>query len=152
MSLADADAGYALDDQRMRRILMSNSGPPRDRDWVLGLLGSKDASAVLVRQIAGRRVANTTVDGRPIVVFLSEDLTTTSAWERSTTGRTLTFRAEGDALIDAETGSSWDAFTGTAVAGPLTSHTLKLVPVLPAFWHTWKAHHPDATVLDVTVD
>ena len=107
---------------------------------------------MLVRQIAGRRVANTTVDGRPIVVFLTEDLTTTSAWERSTGGRTLTLRAEGDALIDAETGSTWDPFTGTAVAGPLTGHKLKLVPVLPAFWHTWKAHHPDATVLDVTVD
>ena len=148
----DADPGYALDDQRMRRILMSNSGPPRDRDWVLGLRCSKDANAVLVRQIVARRVANTTVDGRPIVVFLAQDLTTTSAWERSAPGRTLTFRANGDALTDAETGSTWDPFTGTAIAGPLTNQKLERVPLLPAFWHAWKAHHPDATVLDVTVD
>lgn len=148
----DADAGYALDDQRMRRILMANSGPPRDRDWVLGFRCAKDASAVLVRQIAGRRVANATVDGRPIVVFLTEDLTTTAAWERSTGGRTLTFRAEGDALTDAETGSTWDPFTGIATAGPLAKQMLKRVPLLPAFWHAWKAHHPDATVLDLTVD
>ena len=34
----------------------------------------------------------------------------------------------------------------------MTKLKLKRVPLLPAFWHAWKAHHPDATVLDLTVD
>ena len=148
----DADAGLALDASRMRRILLSTSGPARDRDWVLGLSCSKDANALLVRQIAGRRVANVKVDDRPIVVFLTEDLTTTAAWQRSASGRTLTFRAEGDTMTDAETGSSWDPFTGMAMAGPLKDQKLKRVSLLPAFWHAWKAHHPEATILEVPVD
>ena len=148
----DADAGLALDASRMRRILLSTSGPPRDRDWVLGLRCSKDADAVLVRQIAGRRVANVTVDDRPLVVFLALDLTTTAAWERSASGRTLTFRAEGDTMTDAETGSSWNPFTGMAMTGPLKDQKLRRVSLLPAFWHAWKAHHPDATILDVPLD
>jgi hypothetical protein len=81
------------------------------------------------------------------VVFLTSDLTTTPVWSRSVDHRTLTFHADGDRMVDAESGSSWDALSGAALSGPLAGRSLVPVPATTAFWHAWKAHHPDTLVM-----
>jgi len=50
-------------------------------------------------------------------------------------------------MLDAETGSSWDAVTGRALSGSLAGRTLSAVPATTGFWHAWKAHHPDTRVV-----
>jgi hypothetical protein len=118
-------------------------GPPRRGDWVVGLEGPTSSMAFLLRGLAKVRVANDSLEGRPIVVFLTSDLTTTLVWSRSVGGRTLTFEADGDRMVDAETRSTWDAVTGKALSGPLAGMSLTAVPATTGFWHAWKAHHPD---------
>lgn len=66
---------------------------------------------------------------------------TIRVFERSVDGRTLSFRRNGDALIDAETGTRW-SFTGVATDGELRgSHLRALVPIR-GFWFAWYAFHP----------
>lgn len=142
----DASGGPSLDAARLRRIILSGGLLPADRDWIVGVEGRSEAAAFAVRPLAERRVVNVALEGRPLVVFLSEDLTTAVVWERSSKGRTLSFSASGDRLVDAETRSAWDPFTGRALAGPLKGRSLRLVPSLPGFWHAWKAEHPDSAV------
>jgi hypothetical protein len=89
---------------------------------------------------------NDEVDGAPVVVFLTEDGVTVSALRRTAAGRTLTFRAQGDALVDAETGSRWDPMTGRAVAGPLEGRALEEVPVTAALWYAWKSQRPGTSL------
>jgi hypothetical protein len=142
-----AQKGFELNDARIRRVVLAGAGTPRRADWVVGLSGRGSSAAVIVRGIAKQRVANERFEGQPIVVFLTADLTTAVVWRREAGGRTLTFSAEGDRLVDAETGTSWDALAGKALSGPLAGRSLSAVPVLTGFWHSWQAHHPDTQVM-----
>jgi hypothetical protein len=143
----EAARGFELDETRIRRIVLAGGGPPRRGDWIVGIEGRKGSVAVLLRGLKTERILNDTLEGRPFAVFLTSDLATALAWSRKVDGRTLTFRAEGDRMVDAETGSSWDALTGRALAGPLTGRALAAVPATTGFWHAWKAHHPDTRVV-----
>lgn len=142
-----AGSDYQLDASRLRRMVLTGArAAVADRDWVVGVEGRGTATAFLVRTLAYRRLANEAVDGRPIVLFVTEDLATTVVWERASAGRTLTFRADGDRMVDSETGSTWDPVTGRAVTGPLEGQRLAPVRSVPGFWHAWKAEHPDTTL------
>lgn len=143
----EAARGFELDDVRIRRIVLAGGGPPRRGDWVLGIEGQRSSVAVLLRGIKAERILNDALEDRPFAVFLTSDLATALAWSRTVDGRTLTFRADGDRMADAETGSAWDPLTGRAVSGPLAGHALSSVPATTGFWHAWKAHHPDTRVL-----
>lgn len=147
-----AEKGYQLDDARLRRIVVSGAGPPRRGDWVVGLQGPRTTAAVFVRGIAKQRVLNTELDGRPIVLFVTQDLATTIAWERRVRGRVLTFAADGDRLTDAETGSRWDPLSGRALQGRLRGRALAAVSQTNAFWQAWQANHPGTTVLGLPAD
>jgi hypothetical protein len=53
-------------------------------------------------------------------------------------GQSLTFRAEGDRIIDEQTGSVWDV-SGTAVKGKLKGKSLDPVVTVQHFWFSWTA-------------
>ena len=148
----EAARGFELDDARIRRVVLAGAGPPRRGDWVAGLEGRTSSAAFLLRALAKVRIVNDALEGRPIVVFLTSDLTTTLVWSRSVGGRTLTFEADGDRLLDAETRSSWDALTGRALSGTLAGRSLSAVPATTGFWHAWKAHYPDTQVRGLPPD
>ena len=148
----EAARGFELDDARIRRIVLAGAGPPRRGDWVVGLEGRTSSVAFLLRALTKVRVANGALEGRPIAVFLTPDLTTTLVWSRSVGGRTLTFEADGDHMVDAETRSTWDAVTGRALSGPLAGRSLTAVPATTGFWHAWKSHHPDTQVRGLPPD
>jgi hypothetical protein len=143
----EAARGFELDENRIRRVVLAGSGPPRRGDWVVGLEGRKTSAAVLVRAIRQERVLNGDLEERPYAVFVTPDLATALAWSRKVGNRTLTFQAEGDRMVDAETRSSWDALSGRALSGPLAGRALSPIPATTGFWHAWKAHHPDTQVV-----
>ena len=103
---------------------------------------------------------NYPVDGRPLVVFFksgttsaldgrsikdSRDVGATGVFDSTLDGRALTFRVEGDAFIDKETGSEWNIL-GQAVDGPLSGK--QLTPIVHAnhFWFAWGAFKPDTVI------
>lgn len=61
-------------------------------------------------------------------------------------GRALTFRPEGEAVVDDQTASTWNAL-GQAVSGPLRGVRLTPVPRLSTFWFAWRSFHPGTRVL-----
>jgi hypothetical protein len=83
---------------------------------------------------------------------MTEDVTTAVVWERTLEGRSLTFAAAGDRMVDAETGTSWEPLTGRAESGPLKDRQLTAVPYVTGFWHAWLGHFPDSVVLDLGAD
>jgi hypothetical protein len=143
----EAARGFELDENRIRRVVLAGSGPPRRGDWVVGLEGRKTSAAVLVRAIRRERVLNGDLEERPYAVFVTSDLATALVWSRKVGNRTLTFQAEGDRMVDAETRSSWDALSGRALSGPLAGRALSAIPATTGFWHAWKAHHPGTQVV-----
>jgi len=141
-----------LNAERRRRILLAGRGLPTDRDWIVGFREGDYSAALLVRSFVDVRIANVRVRQRPVVVFVTADRTTLVTWQRRVGERELTFAADGDRMIDRETGSAWDPFAGRAVSGPMKGRILVPAVSSEGFWHAWKAHHVDTVLIDPLVE
>jgi len=75
----------------------------------------------------------------------SRDIGSAAVFKSVLNGRMLTFRAEGAAFVDAETGSRWDIF-GRATSGALKGQALEPVVSGNHFWFAWAAFKPETRV------
>lgn len=75
----------------------------------------------------------------------SKDVGVTGVFDPNVEGWKLTFRADGDTIVDKETGSAWDIL-GRAVSGTLEGS--QLTPIVHAnhFWFAWGAFKPDTKI------
>ena len=53
-------------------------------------------------------------------------------------------------MIDSETGSLWSHILGEARQGELEGEQLEVIPSLLTDWKTWRAAHPDTTVMNLS--
>ncbi len=118
------------------------------KQFVVGVEIGETAVAYPFSVLNEQPVINNTVAGEPILVFFDPPSAAGVTYSRHLDGQTLTFRlAESPrTLTDAETGSIWDAFSGTATAGPLAGQTLERVKSTVVFWFGWKDFHPETAV------
>lgn len=108
----------------------------------------------------GLAAVNTEVGGEPVVVVwkagavsaldarviaASREVGAAAAFSREVDGRVLTLGVEGGALVDRDTGSTWDFF-GRSVDGPLSGRRLPGVEAIDSFWFDWAAFHPDTEI------
>jgi hypothetical protein len=100
-------------------------------------------------------VVNDTVSGEPLLLVHDEAVRTTVVWRREVDGRPLTFAPDpehGDAsglqrlIVDAETGTRWRAWTGTAIEGELAGAQLEQLPATSVFWFGWKDFYPETLI------
>jgi hypothetical protein len=104
--------------------------------------------------------ANDTVGNTPIVVLWQagtasalddsavaggHDVGAAAAYNRVVDGQTLSFSREGDRILDAETGSSWNVL-GRALDGPLAGTQLEPVVGVNHFWFSWAAFRPETRI------
>lgn len=109
-------------------------------DFVIGLILEGNAKAYYYTDAAAAGVINDTLGDVPIVVWAADE--NFHVYIRQAEGRTLTFRAEGDKLVDTETGSTWDVARGLAIAEPLRGHALQPVPGSTAYDWAWLDFYP----------
>lgn len=88
---------------------------------------------------------NDTLGGEEIVVFCRPGSWMASAFRRNLGGKRLTFRTEGDAIVDEQTGSRWEV-SGTAVDGPLRGSRLPYVFSGVEEFYIWAAFHPETGI------
>jgi hypothetical protein len=135
--------------ETFEQIARMEEGPAQTHDLVVGLEGHVEARAYLLRRLAKARLVEDSLEGSPIMVYLSEDLATARVYRRTVGERALSFsRATGDLLHDRETGSSWDAIHGKAVAGPLEGEELQPLVSTYSLWFAWKKYRPDTHLHD----
>ncbi|MCY4064058.1 MAG: DUF3179 domain-containing protein, partial [Chloroflexi bacterium] len=72
----------------------------------------------------------------------SRDVGMAALFDRIVDGRALTFELVDSAIVDAETGSSWNIF-GSALSGELAGKQLRPINAFPHFWFAWAAFYPD---------
>ena len=87
-------------------------------------------------------VINDWIGDIPVVVWAADD--NFHAYVRQIGDRILTFRAQGETLIDDETGSIWDVGQGRAVEGPLEDEVLQSVPSSTAYDWAWQDFYPES--------
>lgn len=105
-------------------------------------------------------VVNDTVGGQEIAVFWSpgtasaldtfeiangRDVGTAISFSRLLNGIVLTFKFDGQNIVDEETGSTWDSL-GNAVSGELSGHQLEQVVSVNHFWFSWVAFKPETRI------
>jgi len=111
-----------------------------DPDFVIGLLLDGHAKAYPYRDVEAVGVINDDLGPYPVLLWAQDERF--HAYLRTVDGRELTFRMEGDGLIDEETGSTWDIARGRAVDGPLKGAVLQGVPSSSAFDWAWLDFYP----------
>ncbi|MBI2081746.1 MAG: DUF3179 domain-containing protein [candidate division NC10 bacterium] len=121
------------------------------KEFVLGVSAGAARSAYPFRHLSVQPLVNDRVGAEPVVVVFAKGSATATAFSRRLGNRTLEFRelrAAGEDLqmTDAQTGSTWRALTGVAVAGKLKGERLGPVPATMAFWFAWRQIYPATAV------
>lgn len=99
-----------------------------------------NGEAIVVLWQAGTSSA---LDSREIAE--GRDVGTANAYSRDLDGQTLTFRLDGDRILDEETGSEWDVL-GRSISGELAGSQLEEVIAFNHFWFSWAVFAPDTVV------
>ena len=132
---------------------------------VLGIANGDDVLAVPFEELAsteegGWAAANVEVGDAPYAVFWKagtssaldaatvsggRDVGAAAAYLPRAEGRKLTFRAEGGAIVDDQTASTW-SISGEALSGPLAGTQLEVAVAIDSFWFDWAAFHPETEI------
>lgn len=124
LSLGDVDVAYPSEVLAEAGVLHDRQG---GQDLVLFHTGGT-ASALGARVIAEGKDVGATAVYNPIL-----------------NGQTLTFSKNGEAIVDAQTGSTWNIL-GQAIAGPLAGEQLTPIVHADHFWFSWAAFRPDTII------
>jgi hypothetical protein len=106
--------------------------------------------AVVTEGVAGAQVAvfwkagtASALDSQAIAE--GRDVGAIAAYRPEVDGRPLTFEADGNGIVDRQTGSVW-SILGHAVSGPLEGERLVPELAIDSFWFDWAAFHPDTRI------
>jgi hypothetical protein len=120
------------------------------KEFVIGVALDEGAIAYPFRFLSNEPVVNDTVGEQDLLVVFDQVKAGGIVFDRQVGDRTLTFLAASDGkLTDSETGSTWDAFSGTAVDGPLLGESLKRIKSTVVFWFGWKDFYRDSLVYGI---
>ena len=81
------------------------------------------------------------------VIAVGEDVGATGVFDPTLDGQKLTFRWEGDQIVDEQTGSRWNVL-GQAVDGALAGRQLMPIVHGNPFWFSWAAFKPDTILYE----
>jgi hypothetical protein len=115
------------------------------KEFVIGVELDDVSIAYPFAEMARTPVVNDEVAGTPLLVVYNETSRATAVYIRTLNKQLLTFTAVPDDpnhVVDEQTGTRWNAFTGMAVEGPLAGSLLTRVKSTSSFWFGWKDWHP----------
>jgi hypothetical protein len=115
------------------------------KEFVIGVELDDAVIAYPFSVLNEQSVVNDLVGDTAVLVWFDPETAVSVGFDRVVNGQLLTFAASADPrhLQDGETGSIWDALTGTAIDGPLTGAQLTRLKSTNSFWFGWKDIHPD---------
>ncbi len=161
------DRPYNTTDQRCNCIPAADNPPVssaadatwlKDSDIVFGIVVNGEARAYPRRIMEVREMVNDTLGGRDLGIPYCTLCGSAQAYftDRLPGGvKRPILRTSGllirsnKVMYDVQTYSVFDTFLGTAVTGPLAQRGVKLkqATVITSDWGSWKAAHPNTTVL-----
>jgi hypothetical protein len=118
------------------------------RDQVLGIVLHGQARAYPVRILNWHEIVNDRLNKHSFVITFCPLCGSGTAFDSSDLFGVSGLLYQSDVLLyDRKTESLWSQLMMQAVAGPRTGETLDILPIEHTQWSTWKARHPDTTVL-----
>lgn len=145
----DSYEGYYTD--RRAGIIGESIGDDRlpTKELVVGVDLDGSTKAYPFSNLEASPVVNDALGSDSLLVFFDDGTGTALVYERTVGAKALTFELEGEPdgiltiLVDKETGSRWQAFTGRAIDGELKGETLDRVLSHLSFWFAWTDWNPD---------
>ena len=112
--------------------------------FVIGVTLGDAASAYRYSDVASAGVVNDRVGRQSIAVFAEAETGQINVFSASLPGEDLplTFHHRGRRFVDAQTGSTWNQFTGRATAGPLEGRRLKRLAFVSSYDWAWEDFFP----------
>lgn len=107
----------------------------KNKSWVVGIEIGTASKAYDWNLLKEKRIINDIIDKKPIVLALSVDEQSFTAFERPNENESFTIRT--DTLMNNE--SRYD-FSGRNLMG--TSEQLRRIKAYQEFWHSWRTFHP----------
>jgi len=138
-----------------RFVAADQAGFLSAEDVVMAVELGGEARAYPVAILNYHEIVNDVIGGRPVAVTYCPLCGSGLVFERTFEGETVEFGVSGLlrnndlVLYDRATESLWQQITGQAFAGPLRGQTLQTIPVAMTRWGTWRAAHPDTSVLSL---
>ncbi|MFN8638313.1 MAG: DUF3179 domain-containing (seleno)protein [Dehalococcoidia bacterium] len=137
-----------------RTATTESHGYLEDGDVVYGLQAGGALAAYPARILAWHSVVQDRVGGVSVLVTYCGPCASASAFSPNVGGRALRFRDAGlwldgrPLIVDEQTGSLWDAYSGRAVLGALAAAKVELprLPLVTSRWQEWAADHPSTSV------
>jgi hypothetical protein len=125
----------------------------KSEDMIVGVEFAGVAKAYPVRILNWHEVVNDDVGVQPILITWCPLCGSVVVYDPRREGRRYTFGVSGLLyqqnllLFDRDTESLWYQLRGQAIAGSLAGTYLRLLPMTMSTWRSWKADHPQASVL-----
>ena len=123
-----------------------------EKEFIIGVeLPDGVAIAYPFRVLAETPIINDDPAGFNLLVVFNREQTAGVVYDRIVAGQLLTFTPDPNdwyLLTDDATGSTWDAFSGLAIAGPLEGTQLTAVKSTSSFWFGWNDFHQDTLVYE----
>ncbi|MBC7285627.1 DUF3179 domain-containing protein [Hoeflea sp.] len=125
----------------------------RDKEPVISIEISGDARAYPLRILMWHEIVNDEVGVMPIAVTYCPLCNASIVFDRRMRGQVLDFGTTGLlrhsdlVMYDRQTESWWQQFTGSAFAGTLQGHKLKMVPSRLESFAAFRQRHPSGLVL-----
>lgn len=111
-------------------------------DFVIGLLLDGHAKAYAYTDVAATGIVNDEFGGFPVLLWAAD--ANFHAYLRQVGTQVLAFDLRDGALVDRQTGSTWDVTRGLATAGPLAGESLQPVPGSTSYDWAWFDFYPDS--------
>jgi hypothetical protein len=108
----------------------------------IGLAANGKAQSWSLANLHDEPVVNDRFDGVAIVIVYDTESHTATIYDRNVDGSELTFESRDGELIDRDTDSKWDLFTGVATAGSHKGKQLNRMPGLVTDSAAWGVYHP----------
>jgi hypothetical protein len=117
------------------------------KSLVLGVESEGKFVAIPLGLLQERGVLDIELDGQPLLLVsaFGED---GYAYRPVAGDQRLHFRQQDGKLFDTETGSEWDAASGSAVSGDLAGTQLERVDARKIFWFVWARFHPETALVN----
>lgn len=115
------------------------------RRFVMGYASGDKSRAWGFEHLQKRPVINDAFAGRKLLVTFEASGSAPYLYDRRVGGTALTFQFRRGRILDAKTGSLWDAETGRCVAGTMKGQQLTPLAGIISYRRAWRSFHPEST-------
>ena len=118
------------------------------KEFVIGVELEDTAVAYPFSILNTQSSINDNVGDRNLLVTFDKNSGTGMVFDRTVDGKVLTFSPVSEDLkvIEEETGTTWDVFSGQAIGGPLAGEQLDRIKSTTVFWFGWADFHPETLI------